>query len=1168
MRKLLAIFKRRTVIVFLGLLLLSLFIWYGGPYLAFAEFRPFESTTSRIVAIAILFVLWGLSAQLRGLRARRSSKQLAQAVARQQDAPATSGAARGEASQLRERFEEAVAALQKGEGRRRRSLYELPWYVIIGPPGSGKTTMLVNSGLNFPLSQRFGKDAVRGVGGTRNCDWWFTDEAVFLDTAGRYTTQDSDQNTDAAGWGEFLTLLRKYRKRRPLNGVLVAISASDLLTQSPAEREANVAAVRHRLDELNRHLRLSLPVYFLVTKCDLVAGFNEYFDDLAQDGRAQVWGVTFPIERTRAGDASAAFAAEFDALVERLNGRLLHRLEEERDQRRRTALYAFPQQMAGLKETVTQFVEKVFSSTRFEGRVLLRGVYFTSGTQEGTPIDRLMSAIGRTFALAPQAAGVPAGKGKAYFIERLLRQVVLPESGLAGVDRRAELFGTAAQLGAYLGILALTALGLLALSVSYSRNKTYVGNVERSLEILEATPAPDPIAPIDQWVPRFDALRSVAAAADAHEDGVPISMRWGLYQGNAIGNATHDAYLRELQGRLLPAVADRLRQRLQSSATDPDKLYEYLKAYLMLGEPKHLDESQLRFLVELDWQREFASDPALVQSLTQHFDALLDQEDDLRAMPLDEALVAQARAAIRQASVPQLMYSRVKLAYVGEDSRALRLDQESGVLAERVLVRKSGASLAEPVPAIYTRPVFDEVTGLGTAELVKQFSEDSWVLGEEGPSLQDSARLAFEVTRIYEEDYIRAWDAILADIQVAPFPNVGQAAEMLGILSGPTSPLRGFLSTVAGQTNLTGEGEQDQADESAEKSLSSVARERLGKMFDSDKEAAGAPAVTRPGAAVTAHFEPIRRLVAGPPGGAPIDRILVQFSQMQQKLNTVGEGPGETNPLDVLKGGDSLKALQQEARQLPAPVGEMVLQIGGRSASLVVGQARGELDSRYRQEIVRACNEAVSGRYPFERRSSIDVPLADFGRLFGHGGEYDRFFAENLADFVDTTSSPWRFRSGTSGVVGSSKMLAQFERARRIRDLYFPPGAQLPQVRFNLVPAYLDANATRLVVELDGQSFEYRHGPERRFAAVWPGEASGVAAVSVEMRAGSRPNLVFQGPWAWFRLLDAASLSAQSDVRYSASFQIGGAQAKLLLEAASIRNPFMKPDLQEFRCGS
>src|SRR4029453_6664207 len=160
-----------------------------------------------------------------------------------------------DAVQLRERFEEAVAIL-KQKRRTGHSLYDLPWYVIIGAPGSGKTTALVNSGLHFPLEQRSGKGALRGGGGTRNCDWWFTDEAVFLDTAGRYTTQDSDADTDAEGWKEFLALLTKYRQRRPLNGVILTISAQDLMTSSEGEREGHVEAARRRLDELTRELQI------------------------------------------------------------------------------------------------------------------------------------------------------------------------------------------------------------------------------------------------------------------------------------------------------------------------------------------------------------------------------------------------------------------------------------------------------------------------------------------------------------------------------------------------------------------------------------------------------------------------------------------------------------------------------------------------------------------------------------------------------------------------------------------------------------------------------------------------------------------------------------------------------------------------------------------------
>jgi type VI secretion system protein ImpL len=270
----LKIFKNRIVLEILGLILLALLVWFAGPYFAFAGRRPLDGEGARLVTILVVVAIWAGLKLLKILTASSASKKLANAVAKQPDpSPSTDEA------QLRERFAEAVAALKESRGRD-HNLYTEPWYVIIGAPGSGKTTLLQNSGLQFPLGQKFGKDAVRGVGGTRNCDWWFTDEAIFLDTAGRFTTQDSDPGSDARGWREFLALLKKYRSRRPVNGVILTVSIGDLLTLSGPGRDAQVQAARRRLEELNRELRIRLPIYLMVTKCDLMSGFTEYFDDL------------------------------------------------------------------------------------------------------------------------------------------------------------------------------------------------------------------------------------------------------------------------------------------------------------------------------------------------------------------------------------------------------------------------------------------------------------------------------------------------------------------------------------------------------------------------------------------------------------------------------------------------------------------------------------------------------------------------------------------------------------------------------------------------------------------------------------------------------------------------------------------------------------------------
>ena len=201
-----------------------------------------------------------------------------------------------EVAELRKRFESALATLRKSSstsgrtglfsGFGRRYVYQMPWYVFIGAPGSGKTTALVNSGLEFPLADKFGKSSIRGVGGTRNCDWWFTNEAVLIDTAGRYTTQESNLQQDKAEWEGFLGLLRNYRPRAPINGVILTISVSDLLGSSPDEREQQASAIRRRLTELQDLLGIRFPVYAIVTKVDLLAGFNEYFARLTP-GRAQ-----------------------------------------------------------------------------------------------------------------------------------------------------------------------------------------------------------------------------------------------------------------------------------------------------------------------------------------------------------------------------------------------------------------------------------------------------------------------------------------------------------------------------------------------------------------------------------------------------------------------------------------------------------------------------------------------------------------------------------------------------------------------------------------------------------------------------------------------------------------------------------------------------------------
>lgn len=285
-------FFARWVVPVLGLLALSLIIWFLGPLLRLGNYEPLASATSRWVLIVLLFLVWIGFRVLRIVQARRNAAKVMQSLAEVSAPDAASVATAEELATLKQRMDEALALLKRAKlgGSERRNLYELPWYVIIGPPGSGKTTALMNSGLDFPLAAQMGAGAIRGVGGTRNCDWWFTDEAVLLDTAGRYTTQDSHAQVDKAAWLGFLDLLKTQRKRRPIDGAFIAISLSDLLLGSDAERAAHAQAIRARIQELYQQLGVRFPIYVMLTKFDLVPGFMEFFDSLNREERAQVWG--------------------------------------------------------------------------------------------------------------------------------------------------------------------------------------------------------------------------------------------------------------------------------------------------------------------------------------------------------------------------------------------------------------------------------------------------------------------------------------------------------------------------------------------------------------------------------------------------------------------------------------------------------------------------------------------------------------------------------------------------------------------------------------------------------------------------------------------------------------------------------------------------------------
>ncbi len=1072
---------------------------------------------------------------------------------------------------LAARFNDAVQRLKASQGKSwfggGQQLYELPWYIFVGAPGSGKTTALMNAGLQFLLSESGAKASVHGVGGTRNCEWWFTSDAVLIDTAGRYATQESDKDVDASAWDSFLALLKRTRPRQPINGVLLTVNIQDLLQQGAAERQEHAAKLRARLNELQAKLGVRAPVYVLITKADLIGGFNESFEALGKEDRDQVWGFTFAADAPAGEDPLAAFGALYEQLQQRLLAQLIDRLEGERDVLRRSAIFAFPQEFAALQPVLGDFLRQVCSGGgSLETAPRLRGVYFTSGTQEGSPIDRVMGSLGRSFGIDSRASAIAPGRGKSFFLHRLLKDVVFAERGLGGRNPVAERRRRALRIGTMATMGVLTLAVVVGWAVSRSRNLDHAGQVAARLPALQqavdslppATTADVAVLPLP-----LAQLRDAARLEGFDIEAPPMLRALGLYQGDKLDAAAQMAYQRQLEKALAPRVARRLEERLRAASKDNlENAYEALKSYLMLHQPEQFDAAALKAWIGADWDANLARmAPEQRSQLDAHLDAMLALGPPRAVMAKDEALVASARELLASFPLEYRVYSRIKRSYRAGSMPDFTAAGAAGPSAAQVYERGSGEPLTKGISGLFTRdgynrfvlPAVQKATPLLAAE-------ESWVLGfkADPARLRDATigtALTDKVRRRYFEEYIKTWDAYLADVRLVKMGDPERALAVSQLLSQVDSPLSSFLRGVAEQTRLVvPEAAKNPLQKAAEQAKADAARIAGAAPIDGG---AGGPLERM----VDDHFAGIHRLFAGTPPA--IGETQKLFGEIYAQLAAVDAAKKTRTPPPPSGGAEKVKVA---AAQQPPAVRAMIEQMADAAA----GQSRGAemqgLGVELKQ-ITDICERSVTGRYPFASGSRADVLPEDFGQMFGGGGMLDEFFQRRLAPLVDTAAPVWAFRPLADGSKPvASAALVEFQRAQKIREVFFRTGGKVPAIRIEMRLTELEPSLKELSLDIDGQVQKLTTGGPSVTIA-WPSNRV-QSMIRLSTALGDKGPLVLtEGPWALFRLFERFQVEpGQVPEKFSVIMNLDGKRARLEVISASVFNPFQLREIRQFKC--
>lgn len=1162
------------IIGVIGFLLISLLIWFAGPSIKFGESNnaPLSTPISRLFIITLLLVIWLAKIVISQLISNKNNTRLVHELRESQIGEHDgyiSDQSLEEISQINDRFDSALktlTSLSSGLSKKGKALYQLPWYIIIGPPGAGKTSTLANSGLEFPLADNFGSGALEGVGGTRNCDWWFTNDAVLIDTAGRYTTQDSHKTIDSRAWDGFLSLLKRNRPRRPINGVIVSISLQDLLIQNEEERLLHAKTIRMRIDELMDKLEIRFPVYVIFTKVDLIPGFCEFFEDLTKDERDQVFGVSLPNASADGQTPDFAFfKKEFKSMLSRFHKRVIFRLHQERDHTRCSAIENFPLQMELGFKLAESFLKNTFNQNRFKQQPYLRGAYFSSANQNGTPIDRLMAQVSSNFGLSKNINNNTPYKGRAYFIHRLFNEVIFPESELVGTNQRYErLVRTTRAVGyAAAGIIGLGTI--LLWSGFATRSNLLMQDVNahvmayKSIDITEIDARQD-------YQALLLALNQLMAASQIHDQNqYPRLSGFGLYDGR-VDESAKKLYLDKLEKLFTPFLIYRLENDIKKTTTDHD-LYQLFRIYRMFDRTDKIVYAEL----QLWFENLVAND----NSFSEHKEDWINhfhnwQKVSLNSSSLNQTLVDTTRAQLLDIPVAQRIYRQIKSDQ--HFSRKVSLKQQLGQAAYTLFDLSNPATLE--VPYLFTLQGYHSLDLSIDSSYFSSVGDDDWVFHDRDQAqirkLDNPDQVQKEVTQIYLNEYSEVWKNLLSSIKVKKMNNLQDLSNALQLSIDPiNSPLVRILELTREHTQLSNTLLQDAANKvkdgsKLDKSLSAVAKKIQRSSVDE-------------------QFSNLHHLVySNGQSIAPITLSLQQINGVNSFVQEINLSPNVgQQSFEIAKArfqsnvANPISNLRIQAKSNPDVVKNWLTQIADESWRLVMQSAHAYVNQQWQEVVFRPYQQGLAGRYPLFENSSDEIALMDFSAFFKPGGILKSFERDYLLPFIEKRNQ-WSNKSVEGYSLGiSNKLLKELQRAQKIGEIYFKEDPSNPSFSLDLKPYFMSKDDAIFSLDLGDQRLSYSHGPKLwRSLKFFSKENNQRVRLVFQDISGKQETLEFSGPWAWFKLMDAANIepTPQSNI-YRISFlsnedKRSQTRKKVIFEGrtTSVNNPFKNELLTSFRC--
>ncbi|NLD93149.1 MAG: type VI secretion system membrane subunit TssM [Fibrobacter sp.] len=1047
------------------------------------------------------------------------------------------------------------------------AIYGNPWFMLIGPEKSGKTTVLNGSDVHFPLIYPEDKDGATASG----VEWRFSNEAVWIDIPGKLLQPEGLETFRSVYQG-----LVECRNERPVDGIVCTISCEDLLKSDSETIKSIAANLRLKIDELIAFWGIELPVFCIITKADTISGFYEFFNDASVEWPDQLLGATFSTDQQMA-PARKVFVQEHEELCGSLKVLRLKRLSKERKETVRRAICRFTIEFEGLQTRAGDFFAELFKDSKYEGKPVFRGFYFGScksfEVSSNTAIDYAAQSAGpsdlsntvlnhplnphrmsRT-SVTPVAINVAKKQVKSFFTKRLFSQIF---PGGTQLLQKTQKFSRKERIRYWLltGLFAVVflSIGLYMVFANSQVNKLY--NTTKA-EMDAALSAPQSVTDAYEQLGRLGDL--LEQYKKFYEKGMPPKYGIGLVKSKEIYAALKKVYINRLWNFIVVPTVSYLESNIHDAnasfkplnGEEYTQLYRQLKTYLSMSEAiaqnkDRIDTVTIRENIEAAIVYQFTKGSSagrlpenveiIVRNSIRLYCSYL-KSNEMQLIQEKQDMVAIARQRLSKLPDAQVLYESMRDRLLSIAPQMTLTDLLAGN-ADPVLKSPSSISL------LYTQEGWNRFVADELENVIKDPFKVDWVLGASKEKITDGlmnkSELREELIAEYYSDVFVKWIEFLGSISVEPFGDIIRAGTVLQKLAVTGSEMDLVLQKVLTMSNIEIKAKEEQVAEVAKK----VFAKKIKKI---EKKASPLKALMPPGTspqeAVKNAFSPLSSFHKSEGSTATMAEYRNRMSTLAEALLRCSK---QGNLLTTFNGTDqdpllssynyTQKVLIGMPDQIKMALTPILLNSVDYTGNVMSALISKELNQKWQNDVAAVFTNGFAGKYPFSHNDdecSFDGVMEYFRP---NTGSFWGFYTRNLQPYIYKDGNEWKTRQvGNITILFQPELFGSMKNAEKITRAFFNLDGTLIIHKIRMLP--LPQNKLQGSITFGAQ--EYRILPDENSVRVqWPipGQTDDVL-LKIFVNSKYTEEMKFGGRWGLMRLFESARTNTMNTTAFVAKWE-------------------------------